>query len=229
MEDGVTTPAQLPFEQTSPLQAPPKLRALQARGPVHPVRTETGDPAWLVTGYQEVRQLLDDPRLGRSHRDPERAARTGESALFGGPLGEFDTEAADHARMRSPSRCRCWSSASCSACPTRTGTGSAPGPGTRPTYATGPDPSEGWPSSSATASNWWPASAPSPATTSSPGCAPPTGPPTTRSEERRVGKECRSRWSPYHVKQKGINAPAAVMIAKSLMELSCNGEFRVPG
>jgi len=101
MEDGVTTPAQLPFEQTSPLQAPPKLRALQARGPVHPVRTETGDPAWLVTGYQEVRQLLDDPRLGRSHRDPERAARTGESALFGGPLGEFDTEAADHARMRS--------------------------------------------------------------------------------------------------------------------------------
>src|SRR2546426_6539606 len=25
-----------------------------------------------------------------------------------------------------------------------------------------------------------------------------TGPPSTRSEERRVGKECRSRWSPYH-------------------------------
>ena len=24
------------------------------------------------------------------------------------------------------------------------------------------------------------------------------GPMTTRSEERRVGKECRSRWSPYH-------------------------------
>ena len=24
------------------------------------------------------------------------------------------------------------------------------------------------------------------------------GTPTTRSEERRVGKECRSRWSPYH-------------------------------
>ena len=25
-----------------------------------------------------------------------------------------------------------------------------------------------------------------------------TGRPATRSEERRVGKECRSRWSPYH-------------------------------
>src|SRR5688572_31853906 len=25
-----------------------------------------------------------------------------------------------------------------------------------------------------------------------------TGPKTNRSEERRVGKECRSRWAPYH-------------------------------
>src|ERR1051326_6973830 len=25
-----------------------------------------------------------------------------------------------------------------------------------------------------------------------------------RSEERRVGKECRSRWSPYHLKKKSI-------------------------
>jgi hypothetical protein len=36
--------AQLPFEQPHPLQAPPELRALQAQGPVHPVRTATGDP-----------------------------------------------------------------------------------------------------------------------------------------------------------------------------------------
>src|SRR5256885_17053432 len=27
-------------------------------------------------------------------------------------------------------------------------------------------------------------------------------PPGVRSEERRVGKECRSRWSPYHSKKK---------------------------
>src|SRR6201993_2718988 len=68
---------------------------------VPPVRTPVGDEAWLVTDYAQVRQLLDDDRLGRSHRKPERAARTGESALFGGPLGNFETEAADHARMRS--------------------------------------------------------------------------------------------------------------------------------
>lgn len=47
-----------------------------------------------------MRELLSDDRLGRSHPDPQNAARTGESALFGGPLGNFATEQADHARMR---------------------------------------------------------------------------------------------------------------------------------
>lgn len=68
---------------------------------IHQVRTAVGDAAWLVTGYAEVRRLLDDDRLGRAHPAPETAARTGESALFGGPLGDFATENADHARMRS--------------------------------------------------------------------------------------------------------------------------------
>src|SRR6266702_7444170 len=33
-------------------------------------------------------------------------------------------------------------------------------------------------------------------------CSVPCG--AERSEERRVGKECRSRWSPYHLKKKQI-------------------------
>ena len=70
------------------------------RDTVHRVRTPVGHEAWLVTDYAHVRRLLDDDRLGRSHPDPDRAARTGESALFGGPLGNFETEVADHARMR---------------------------------------------------------------------------------------------------------------------------------
>jgi cytochrome P450 len=64
------------------------------------VRTPVGDEAWVVTDYAPVRRLLDDDRLGRSHPDPDTAARTGESTLFGGRLGNSDTEAADHARMR---------------------------------------------------------------------------------------------------------------------------------
>lgn len=92
--------ARLPFEQKHPLAVPEGLRELLGGGPIHRVRTAVGDEAWLVTGYAEVRQLLTDARLGRSHPDPERAARTGESALFGGPLGNYDTEDIDHARMR---------------------------------------------------------------------------------------------------------------------------------
>jgi cytochrome P450 len=96
----VTDLAQLPFEQACPAASAPGLRALQAQGAVHKVRTAPGDQAWLVTGYEEVRQLLADPRLGRSHPDPGSAARTGESVLFGGPLGDYETEDADQARMR---------------------------------------------------------------------------------------------------------------------------------
>lgn len=97
----MTLETRLPFPQADALQSPPDLRRLQAKGPIHRVRTAVGDLAWLITGYDDVRRLLDDPRLGRSHPAPETAARTGESALFGGPLGDFTTEHADHARMRS--------------------------------------------------------------------------------------------------------------------------------
>src|ERR1700682_2381608 len=96
----MAAPLQLPFEQAHPLQVAPQLRELQARGTIHRVLTEVGDPAWLVVHHPDVRRLLDDDLLGRAHPEPETAARTGESALFGGPLGNFDTEHADHARMR---------------------------------------------------------------------------------------------------------------------------------
>src|SRR5574341_2501348 len=41
-------------------------------------------------------------------------------------------------------------------------------------------------------------SAPAPASDAAPTSPAAAEAPTTRSEERRVGKECRSRWSPYH-------------------------------
>jgi cytochrome P450 len=58
------------------------------RSPIRRVSTAVGDPAWLVTGYDEVRELLGDPRLGPTHAEPERAARYAHSVLFGGPLGD---------------------------------------------------------------------------------------------------------------------------------------------
>src|SRR6516165_5441597 len=95
------TTAQLPFEQAHPLDVAPLLRQLQDDGVIHQVRTPVGDQAWLVTGYEEVRRLLADDRLGRSHPDPGNAARLGESVMLGGPMGNYDTEQVDHARRRS--------------------------------------------------------------------------------------------------------------------------------
>jgi len=76
------------------------LQALRTAGPIHRVRTPVGDEAWLVTGYAQVRELMDDDRLGRSHRSPETAPRSRASVLFGGPIGDFDAEPAGHTRMR---------------------------------------------------------------------------------------------------------------------------------
>ncbi|MGH8906995.1 MAG: cytochrome P450 [Egibacteraceae bacterium] len=90
----------LPFEQPDLLDIAPMLRTLQAERPVTRVRTPAGDVAWLVTGYEDVKALLADVRLGRSHPDPERAPRISNAAFLGGPMGDYQTEQADHARMR---------------------------------------------------------------------------------------------------------------------------------
>lgn len=58
-------------------------RTLQATAPITPARTPAGDVAWLVTGYAEVKTLLADPWLGRSHPEPERAAQISASAILG--------------------------------------------------------------------------------------------------------------------------------------------------
>ncbi|UGT39969.1 cytochrome P450 [Nocardia yamanashiensis] len=68
--------------------------------PVRRITTETGDDAWLVTGHANVRKMFCDRRLGRSHPTPETAPRKTESTLFGGPIGNFDTEWEDHERLR---------------------------------------------------------------------------------------------------------------------------------
>ena len=69
------TRPRLPFPRPGVLDPAPMLARLQAAAPVTAVGTAVGDPAWLVTGYAEARALFADPRLGRSHPDPDRAAR----------------------------------------------------------------------------------------------------------------------------------------------------------
>jgi cytochrome P450 len=91
---------QLPFERPNVLDLAPLYEVLRREAPVTPVTTPTGDPAWLVTRFNEVRALLDDKRLGRSHPEPERASRITTAGILDGPTGNYETEEADHARMR---------------------------------------------------------------------------------------------------------------------------------
>jgi len=78
----------------------PKFRALRSQSPVVRVGTSAGDEAWLVTRYGEVKQLLNDPRLGRSHAHPERAARVANAAVLTGPLGKPEDEVPTRTRFR---------------------------------------------------------------------------------------------------------------------------------
>jgi pentalenolactone synthase len=90
----------LPFDRPNVLDVAPRMRELQAEGPIARVRTATGDEAWLVTRYDEAKALFADPRLGRSHPKPDEAARVSQSVVLGGASDGFDTEEVDHARMR---------------------------------------------------------------------------------------------------------------------------------
>lgn len=95
----MTVLPQLPFTRAGVLDLPPQMLELQAEGPIVRIRTQTGDEAWLVTRYEEVRELFADPRLGRSHPNPDQAARVTNSALMGGAQAD-DNEDENHALMR---------------------------------------------------------------------------------------------------------------------------------
>ena len=61
---------QLPFPRPDVLSVAPLYAQLRATAPLCAVRTPAGDPAWLVTSHALTRELLADPRLGRSTRSP---------------------------------------------------------------------------------------------------------------------------------------------------------------
>ncbi|MEU4250470.1 cytochrome P450 [Amycolatopsis sp. NPDC026612] len=95
-----TDTPRLPFERPNVLEIAPLFAVLRRRGPVVPVTTPTGDPAWLVTGFEQVRAVFTDPRFGRSHPAPEEASTLSDAAILSRPQGDHETEHAGHARMR---------------------------------------------------------------------------------------------------------------------------------
>jgi cytochrome P450 monooxygenase len=101
----VTTSEELPvleYEDPEIFGVNSYMRALQAEGPVVRVRTPAGDAAWLVTRHKEVRALLRDRRIGRSHKDPDNAPRYVDNPMMDLLRGaaDFANEHEIHNQMR---------------------------------------------------------------------------------------------------------------------------------
>ncbi|GAB3509394.1 cytochrome P450 [Amycolatopsis cihanbeyliensis] len=60
----------------------PYLRRMQAEKSIWRVRTATGDEGWLVLGHAEIKQLMVDRRLGRTHPNPDQAAQATKNPIF---------------------------------------------------------------------------------------------------------------------------------------------------
>ena len=72
------TLTQMPFTMTDGPQRHARYAELTAAGPVHRITLPTGEPAWLITGYHQVRCALHDSRLRKS---PVTSANYGRDLL----------------------------------------------------------------------------------------------------------------------------------------------------
>ncbi|WP_413805952.1 cytochrome P450 [Streptomyces sp. OE57] len=93
-----------PFEQPNVLEPPKEWAETRAKCPVAHVRLPSGDVVGLLTGYEEVRGLLTDPRFSRN-LEREGAARmstTEDGGVFSRPsVGDVDNkEGPGHRRWR---------------------------------------------------------------------------------------------------------------------------------
>jgi cytochrome P450 len=75
---------------------------LRNEGPISTVTFLGGVPAWLVTRYQEARQLLNDPRLGKDHYRALELLPSGTSGLYVTALDAhmLNSDPPDHTRLR---------------------------------------------------------------------------------------------------------------------------------
>ncbi|MFI0740753.1 cytochrome P450 [Streptomyces sp. NPDC021100] len=85
-----------------PLIADPHgtLAALREAGPVHRVQGADGNPAWLVTRYEDVRRALADPRLSLDKRNAKPGNYAGLSLPPALDANLLNMDPPDHTRVR---------------------------------------------------------------------------------------------------------------------------------
>ncbi|MEU4385501.1 cytochrome P450 [Promicromonospora sp. NPDC023805] len=77
-----------PFTSKEALEPPAEWAELRSKCPVAHVRLASGDPASLVTRYDDVKAILSDPRFGRGtgKKGAARVADTDDGGIMGGEM-----------------------------------------------------------------------------------------------------------------------------------------------
>lgn len=89
----------LPVARSCPFDPPAEYRRFRFESPVTKIRTPRGDPAWVVTRLEDVREVLNDRRFSSDPRKPGFPSYlTGDVPP---PPGFFmQTDAPEHTRLR---------------------------------------------------------------------------------------------------------------------------------
>ncbi|MBV8541416.1 MAG: cytochrome P450 [Pseudonocardiales bacterium] len=93
------TLAEPPFTLTDGPRRHARYAELAASGAVHHIALPSGTPAWLITGYDEARQALHDPRLVKTPVMPSRGLSSPE--IFAARNHHMlNSNPPDHTRLR---------------------------------------------------------------------------------------------------------------------------------
>ncbi|WP_275426593.1 cytochrome P450 [Streptomyces sp. CS147] len=91
------------IDPTVPALSPEPMHRLRFEepGPPSPTELPDGTPAWRVSRYADVRQVLSDPRFGRAQLyAPDAPALSGVPDLVNDPDLMFNQDGPDHLRLR---------------------------------------------------------------------------------------------------------------------------------
>lgn len=87
-----------PFRSAAQIGVPAEFSELRDQAPISQVVLPTGDSAWLVTRYADIRQMLADQRFSRAAAERPGAPRVGYTSP--GPRTILGMDPPDHTRLR---------------------------------------------------------------------------------------------------------------------------------
>lgn len=96
--DDLCDAVRFPFEHGQLFDPPPEWQRLRERCTVSRAELPSGDRAWLVTRYEDVRAVLNDPRLSRAAATRPDAPRLGPARPEPDSIMAMDPP--DHTRLR---------------------------------------------------------------------------------------------------------------------------------